>query len=49
MILDISSVNQSFRTGFWMKRVQVLHEVSLRVPERSISGFSERTAQGKRL
>jgi ABC-2 type transport system ATP-binding protein len=47
MILEVSQVSQSFRTGFWMKRVRILHEVSLRVPERSIFGFLGANGAGK--
>lgn len=46
-ILEVSQVNQMFRSGFWMKRVQVLHEVSLQVPERSIFGFLGANGAGK--
>jgi ABC-2 type transport system ATP-binding protein len=47
MILEVEAVNQSFRAGFWMNRVQVLHEVSLNVPERSIFGFLGANGAGK--
>jgi ABC-2 type transport system ATP-binding protein len=47
MILDVESVNQTFRTGFWMRRVQILHDVSLQVPERAIFGFLGANGAGK--
>ena len=47
MILEVSSVNQAFRTGFWMRRVQILFDVSLHVPERSIFGFLGANGAGK--
>jgi ABC-2 type transport system ATP-binding protein len=47
MILEVSSVNQSFRTGFWMQRVQILKDVSLTVPEKAIFGFLGANGAGK--
>ena len=47
MILEVTQVNQAFRTGFWMKRQQILFDVSLRVPERSIFGFLGPNGAGK--
>ena len=47
MILEIEKVDQSFRSGFWMKQIQVLHSVSLKVPEKSISGFLGANGAGK--
>jgi len=47
MILEIESVNQSFRAGFWMKWVHILHDVTLKVPERSIYGFLGANGAGK--
>lgn len=46
-ILEVSHVDQSFRTGFWMRRVRVLHDVSLQVPECSIFGFLGANGAGK--
>jgi len=46
-ILEISNVDQSFRVGFWMKQVQVLFDVSLKVPERAIFGFLGANGAGK--
>lgn len=46
-VLEVSEVKQSFRVGFWMRRTQVLHGVSLRVPRRSIFGFLGANGAGK--
>ncbi|MDR3608028.1 MAG: ABC transporter ATP-binding protein [Oligoflexia bacterium] len=46
-LLEISHVEQVFRSGFWMARTQVLHDVSLSVPERSIFGFLGANGAGK--
>ncbi len=45
--LEVDSVDQSFRTGFWMRPVRVLNEVSLRVPLGSIFGFVGSNGAGK--
>src|SRR3954464_704642 len=47
MILEIHQIRQSFRSGFWMKQVEVLHGVSLVVPEKSIFGFLGANGAGK--
>lgn len=46
-ILEITEVEQSFRVGFWMKRVHVLKNVNLRVPGESIFGFLGANGAGK--
>ena len=46
-LLEINGVEQSFRTGFWMKRVKILHGIDLAVPERSIFGFLGANGAGK--
>jgi ABC-2 type transport system ATP-binding protein len=46
-VLRVENVVQEFRTGFWMRRTRVLHEVSLEVPERSIFGFIGANGAGK--
>jgi ABC-2 type transport system ATP-binding protein len=46
-ILEITDVDQSFRSGFWMKRTQVLHSVALQVPARSVFGFLGANGAGK--
>jgi ABC-2 type transport system ATP-binding protein len=47
MLLEINEVDQSFRSGFWLKRAQVLQQVTLKVPERSIFGFLGPNGAGK--
>ena len=47
MILEVEGVHQSFRAGFWMKRVKVLQNISLSVPEKSIFGFLGANGAGK--
>jgi ABC-2 type transport system ATP-binding protein len=46
-LLVVENVSQSFRTGFWMKRVEVLQGISLTVPEGSIFGFLGANGAGK--
>ena len=46
-IVEIQGVDQSFRAGFWMKRTQILHDIHLRIPERSIFGFLGANGAGK--
>jgi ABC-2 type transport system ATP-binding protein len=46
-LLEVSNVDQVFRSGFWMRRVKVLHGLSLSVPERSIFGFLGANGAGK--
>src|ERR1700747_3059210 len=46
-ILEITNVRQSFRTGFWMKRIEILHEVSFKVPAQSVFGFLGANGAGK--
>lgn len=47
MILEIENVKQSFRVGFWMKQVEILHGVSFEVPRNSIFGFLGPNGAGK--
>jgi ABC-2 type transport system ATP-binding protein len=47
MLLEVSQVDQVYRVGFWMKKVQVLHSLSLGVPSRSIYGFLGANGAGK--
>jgi ABC-2 type transport system ATP-binding protein len=47
MLLEVSKVDQVFRVGFWMKRVQVLHSLDLSVPARSVYGFLGANGAGK--
>ncbi|MGK5087771.1 ABC transporter ATP-binding protein [Bdellovibrionota bacterium FG-2] len=46
-ILEVTQVTQSFRSGFWLKRAQVLHSVSLTVPRGSVFGFLGPNGAGK--
>ncbi len=46
-ILELEKVSQAFRSGFWMKRVQVLDEITFNVPSRSIFGFLGANGAGK--
>ncbi|HUP57777.1 MAG TPA: ABC transporter ATP-binding protein [Bdellovibrionota bacterium] len=46
-ILEVEKVVQQFRSGFWMKRVEILHSVDLMVPEGSIFGFLGANGAGK--
>src|SRR4051812_17726301 len=47
LALEVENVDQSFRVGFWLRRVQILHDVNLTVPERSIFGFLGANGAGK--
>ncbi len=47
IILEVTEVDQSFRVGFWLRRVQILHDICLTVPERSIFGFLGANGAGK--
>jgi len=47
IIAEISGTSQSFRSGFWMKRIPVLHNVTLRIPRRSVFGFLGANGAGK--
>jgi ABC-2 type transport system ATP-binding protein len=46
-ILKVDQACQAYRTGFWMKRTEILHSVSLAVPERSVFGFLGPNGAGK--
>jgi len=47
MILDVQNITQSFPQGFWMRQKQVLFDVNLQVPEKSIFGFLGANGAGK--
>jgi ABC-2 type transport system ATP-binding protein len=46
-LMEIKGIEQKFRTGFWMTHVQILHDVNLTVPEKSIFGFLGANGAGK--
>jgi ABC-2 type transport system ATP-binding protein len=46
-MLNIREVRQSFRTGFWLHRVEILKDISFEVPKRSIFGFLGPNGAGK--
>ena len=45
--LEIQQVSQVFRTGFWLKPVSVLKEVTFSVPKGSVFGFLGANGAGK--
>jgi ABC-2 type transport system ATP-binding protein len=47
VLLEAKNVVQAFRVGFWLKRTEILHGVSLDVPEGSIFGFLGANGAGK--
>jgi ABC-2 type transport system ATP-binding protein len=46
-MLSINNVRQSFHSGFWLKRVEVLKGISFDVPRRSVFGFLGPNGAGK--
>jgi ABC-2 type transport system ATP-binding protein len=46
-VLNISHVHHSYRVGFWLRKVEVLHDIQLSVPDRSIFGFLGANGAGK--
>jgi ABC-2 type transport system ATP-binding protein len=46
-LLEISRVSQSFRSGFWLKRTEILHDITFNVPERTVFGFLGANGAGK--
>jgi ABC-2 type transport system ATP-binding protein len=46
-MLSLDSVKQSFRSGFWLKEIEVLKGVSFEVPRKSIFGFLGPNGAGK--
>ena len=46
-IIEVIEVDQCFRTGFWLSRVQILHKIALKVPRKSITGFLGANGAGK--
>lgn len=46
-ILEVESVSQAFRVGFWMKKVEVLKDIQLSVPQGAVFGFLGANGAGK--
>jgi len=46
-MLEASEIRQWFRSGFWLKPTPILHDVSLKVPEGSVTGFVGPNGAGK--
>lgn len=46
-ILDIQKVRQSFRSGFWMRQVEVLHGISFQIQPGSVTGLLGPNGAGK--
>lgn len=46
-MLKIENVRQSFRSGFWLKKTEILHGISFEVPKGSIYGFLGPNGAGK--
>jgi len=47
IVLEIENVHQRFRAGFWLKEVQILHNINLSVPQKSVFGFLGANGAGK--
>jgi len=46
-MLEIRNIHQAFRTGFWLRRTPILHDISLSVASGSITGFLGPNGAGK--
>lgn len=46
-MLSIQSVRQNVRTGFWLKRLEILKGLTFQIPKRSIFGFLGPNGAGK--
>lgn len=46
-MLKIEHVHQAFRSGFWLKKIPILQDISFNVPEGSITGFLGPNGSGK--
>ena len=46
-MIEIIKVDQAFRTGFWLKKAQILHQIDLQVPRGQIFGFLGANGAGK--
>jgi len=45
--VEIKNVVQQFRAGFWLKRVEVLHGITLNIPAESVTGILGPNGAGK--
>jgi ABC-2 type transport system ATP-binding protein len=46
-VLEINSLKKSFKTGFWRRQVEVLHDISFQIQQGKISGFIGSNGAGK--
>ena len=46
-VIEVEKVDQAFRTGFWLKKSKILHQVDLQVPRGEIFGFLGANGAGK--
>lgn len=46
-VVEIQNVNQVFRTGFWLQKKQILHDLSFSVRSKSVFGFLGANGAGK--
>lgn len=46
-MLEIKNIRQAFRSGFWLKKVEVLKGITFNVPTKSIYGFLGPNGAGK--
>lgn len=46
-MLEINGVHQAFRSGFWLKKVEILKGISFQVPKKSVFGFLGPNGAGK--
>ena len=46
-VVTTEKVDQIFRSGFWMKKIQVLHSIDLSIPEGTVFGFLGANGAGK--
>lgn len=46
-ILQVKNLNKYYRKGFWLKKTQVLHDVSFTIPSGTITGFLGSNGAGK--
>jgi ABC-2 type transport system ATP-binding protein len=46
-MIEIREVDQSFRSGFWLKKTELLKKISFQIPKKSIFGFVGPNGAGK--